>query len=129
MKIPKQAIEKAIERGWKGRYPSLPWKPHPDGIQYLAQESIVVVEWYAIALDPSFWQALGKALKFDQPIWDCHKLPEYKNARCENTEFCEYAGWKSMERESLSFCEIILTSGDVEKYVDAFWADLLPTRE
>jgi hypothetical protein len=47
--IPKAAIEKAIEGGWR-----LPQPCEHDGIKFYHTGDT--------ALDPSFWQALGKAL-------------------------------------------------------------------
>lgn len=48
--IPKQAIEKAIEGGWKN---SENIYPH----------------WSVIAFDKTFWQALGKALGWEELDW------------------------------------------------------------
>lgn len=76
-----------------------------------------------IALDPLFWQALGKALKMDQPIWDCHK--NYPNARCGDNEFCEYGGWKNIPRESMNWFDVHVWGGDENK----FWSDLLKGHE
>lgn len=48
--IPKRAISKAIEGGWQ------------NGPQRRAELDIGWSVYEKIALDPSFWQALGKAL-------------------------------------------------------------------
>ncbi len=55
MNIPKEAIEKAIEGGWREDDAdfinlALSWRNDED------------VRWEQIALDPSFWKCLGKAL-------------------------------------------------------------------
>jgi hypothetical protein len=58
MQIPREAVEKAIEGGWK-----------PD-VNDLFQSSERQTK---IALDPSFWQALGKALGWGETevySWD-----------------------------------------------------------
>ena len=65
--ISKKAIEKAIEGGWKphgiigdiqdGSY----WQMHPKDKRIPE----ALVSWEKFALTPSFWQALGKALGWD----------------------------------------------------------------
>lgn len=52
MNIPREAIEKAIEGGW-----------NPSGSATISmQEAIERLRYEEIALDPTFWQALGKSL-------------------------------------------------------------------
>lgn len=54
MEIPQIAIEKAIEGGWK--------VPHVEAEDELPSAiSFYLHEWQKVALDPTFWQALGKA--------------------------------------------------------------------
>lgn len=135
--IPKQAIEKAIDGGWKKddleRCTIAFYEPKGcnGGSCYIIDFTYNSPETgerkglkyhftqWQIALDPTFWQALGKALKFDQPIWKCG------NARCDN-EFCEYAGWKNLAPDTIygevhKFLDLILTGGDTEK----FWEEIL----
>lgn len=83
--IPKEAIKKAIEGGWKYKSGS---------------------GWTVIALDPSFWQCLGKALG-----WADNKLPVLAH------EPLGYTRQKYAHR----FYDLILTGGDT----DAFWKELL----
>lgn len=123
--IPREAIERAFEEGWRGRYPSLRWKHHPDGIQYLAQESIIVVEWYAIALDPTFWQALGKALGWSE--YGKHMM-KGNNLRCSACgekphviEKCRKNLVQVWKFNAIEFYDLILTGGNTSK----FWSDLL----
>lgn len=74
--ISKLAIEKAVEGGW-------------------FREWADQVPWQSIALDPEFWQALGKSL-----------------------------GWKSdlaWLHEGQRFCSLVLVGGNIE----AFWNELL----
>lgn len=63
MTIPKEIIEKAIQGGWSTPTPG----------KWIENEG-----WYAhVALDPSFWQALGKSLGWGEgsggiEVWDWH---------------------------------------------------------
>lgn len=106
--IPPEAIEKAREGGYEVEIAF--------GLLKGADKP-----WRTMALDPAFWQALQKALKYDQPIWKCKQPLD----RCDST-FCEYAGWKNLNPESqyskvYDFLHLILTGGDT----DAFWKELL----
>lgn len=58
--IPKQAIEKARQGGWKTK---LVWDDHYELYgEYDDRGGFEVAEYASIALDPAFWQALGKML-------------------------------------------------------------------
>lgn len=116
--IPKEAIEKGIEGGWE-TYASY-WQ---------------TIDWQVIALDPSFWQALGKALgwlaKYLQTECPkCHHDVKYLNPG----NFCPECGsvtvsvehWRQYTRSTFTdyahrFYDLILTGGDTE----AFWNELL----
>jgi hypothetical protein len=52
-----QAIKKAIEGGWRDRFLS---KNHKN-------TEAILVQWDAL-LDPLFWQALGKALGWEEKL-------------------------------------------------------------
>lgn len=98
MTIPKAAIEKAIEEGWK--------PDHKAQMMHLNEgegfyNTIQVGDH--IALDPTFWQALGKALGLSE-------------AHGENEYFCRH--WSHRAHE---FYDLILTGGDTER----FWAEIL----
>ncbi len=54
MTIPKELIEKAIAGGWMRNYYNV------------VAGDLEVWNYHAIALDPSFWQALGKSLGWEQ---------------------------------------------------------------
>lgn len=109
MIMPVEAIEKALSGGWNAKYTVLP----------LAH---AVNHWHEIALDPSFWKGLGKALGWE----DCKctgrcgsVYPEYVNGcvRCgESVRADEHYLF-----HSLKFARLILTGGDT----DAFWKELL----
>lgn len=97
MNIPKAVIEKAIEGGYEGAFINplnqLEYRKHP------AQ----------IALDPLFWQALGKALEWEEGkkiynrgIWD----RSIREIWCENAH---------------RFYDLILTGQPTEP----FWDELL----
>jgi len=103
--IPKAAIEKAIERGWK--YNGLEFEGHPDfnddELAYgwvRTTKGTYTVYRSEIALDPSFWQAVF-------PV--SHYAATY---------------WFDMAQK---FSRLILTGGDLE----AYWNELLstPSRE
>ena len=105
--IPKEAIAKAIEGGW-GIHHSLTsgWLeerlPVPDSVQKIA------------ALDPSFWQALGKALGWyygvEKRIRKYKILNEYK---------------KPWQIQAFRFYDLILTNNNTDK----FWKDLLTSHQ
>lgn len=115
--IPKKIIEKAIEGGWlKGKRPKI-----LEGALRVNQNAnliaIVEKEWeeyitynvYRIALDPTFWQALGKALGWEK---------EYMRVNWGQEEVSSVPLW---EFYAIKFCGLVLTGGDTEK----FWQDLL----
>lgn len=56
----KEAIQKAIEGGWRPTFNSLPHL-HPNR------------EWQHITSDPLFWQSLGKALGWSGTNTACNK--------------------------------------------------------
>lgn len=56
--IPKLAIEKAIEGGWQ-----VPHVETEDELPAAIRFYLHGNEWAKIALDPTFWQALGKSLR------------------------------------------------------------------
>lgn len=149
--IPKLAIERAIEEGWRpkqdprdfhyGQYKTIQdiemedyigtvclwWEKRPDGGGVCSRLS-----WERIALDPSFWQALGKALGWN--------AGEIKDGICEicgepmppGEEMFKYHGYSSncpkppieitlWKEQAQEFYDLILTGGDTEK----FWEELL----
>jgi hypothetical protein len=93
--IPKTAIEKAIEGGWHG------FNYGEEGCWSGCRvPNIEKKRWRDIALDPSFWQSLGKALDWYP---DAELIP---------------MSWRS---NAIRFYDLILTGGDTE----AFWKELL----
>jgi hypothetical protein len=101
--IPKTVIEKAIEGGWQPNFSAERYWP-PSAI-----EAILVkpkFKWRLIALDPTFWQALGKALGGKN--WT---QKEYIDER-------EVEAWFA---NAINFYWLILTNGDTDK----FWNELL----
>jgi hypothetical protein len=105
--IPKQAIEKAIEGGYKidlAWFVDLPVYAHAQ-----------------IIIDPDFWQALGKALGWLNhcPANIDHK-PTTNPLECPECG-CSYNGAQIWKDSAHRFYDLILTGGDTEK----FWDDLL----
>lgn len=97
MNIPKEAIAKAKEGGWDD-YETM------NGFVVSADEEPNIA-----ALDPLFWQALGKSLG-----WPKHE-PTKDSSSVGITEWHHFA---------MSFYNLILTNGDTDK----FWTDLLANK-
>lgn len=98
--IPNEALEKAIEGGWLGvDLPSssmFVWSESRYGANYEHAGAC------AIALDPSFWQSLAKALEWQE--WN-------ENWGVDGKGYVH----------AMRFYDLILTGGDTDK----FWRDLL----
>lgn len=126
--IPKQAIEKAIEGGWKnagyemcdncggsgGVYPDATcYSCSATGYTKDISEDWLEASGFDIALDKTFWQALGKALKWGEH-WTVRTYGDEKDyMRRDIIETWRY--WADY------YLDIVLTGGDTEK----FWVDLL----
>jgi hypothetical protein len=117
--IPKQAIEKAISGGWKPPLfrdaENLQWRISEEvaGVEFWVDEDEVYTVMFAeIALDPSFWQALGKALGWPE---------KYEWAQTDDFGDCIELSEISWIYQADRFYHLILTGGDTEK----FWAELL----
>lgn len=119
MNIPKEAIEKAIEGGWKlnREVEHRDFSEEPTfgkrGIAYKTTDALIYGEksYADIALDPTFWQALGKSLEWN-------KIADGKDWSPEKYGFMPV--WKHY---ALKFYDLILTNGDT----DTFWKELLAT--
>ncbi len=127
--IPKQAIEKAVEGGWQQ------WAngTSPSGEDLAASIDNAIFDWPITALDPTFWQALGKTLGWEKKMvvrrgmvignfgWES---PD-KNIRFYGEEMG--AGMDYMNPwvyYAHRFYDLILTGGDTDK----FWQEILPTK-
>lgn len=123
---PKEAIEKAVEGGWTckgeidGKGLGTPtWKFQKSSVLTINKIIIgfggdpvrmsVGVDVHEIALDPTFWQALGKALGWD------------KLADGRNWEASKYGYMEVWRHHAHRFYDLILTG----ELIDKFWADLL----
>lgn len=106
MNIPKRAIEKAIEGGWKG-------------------------DWYVwahapaiIALDPTFWQALCKALGWS--LFVAYKNGQWINENEDNRALSDtpfrLPNW---QWKAHGFYDLILQG----QSTDTFWEELLAAKE
>lgn len=111
--IPKSAIEKAIRGGWNEEVQS--WLKEADGDwnklrSYQYQEMFGILEQYKIVLDPTFWQALGKALGWQETG---KKVGKFYSDKFYNDTI--------VVAKAQRLTRLILTGGDTEK----FWTDLL----
>lgn len=89
--LPREAIEKAIEGGWANK----------EKCSYYDD----FFHWEFAALDPSFWQSLGKTLGWN----------EHDGAL---THFGMEEGWRF---HAIRFYDLILTDGDTK----VFWDEVL----
>jgi len=115
--IPKAAIEKAIEGGWKSVCSNCQesWLGHKQtriGNRYCTTGPAP----YKTALDPSFWVALGKALG-----WKRFAIIQWYDNFGSKKEREIYRGVESWLFQARRFSSIVLTGGDTE----AFWKELL----
>lgn len=109
MNIPKKIIEKAIEGGWKGLFMD------DEGITVDIQSQIAWgrtktglgrhLPLQVIALDPTFWQALGKTLGWSE----------------QKTHFPSSLAKCVWQNTAYVFYDLILTGAST----DEFWATLL----
>lgn len=126
MNIPREAIEKAIEVGWKPRnFVNIP------DLEYTVKGNSD--NWQDVALDPSFWQALGKALGWDTEItwWRCPlETCKENNSKWAAQRYCGEDGYKmeqyktyteNWQKYARCFYDLILTGDDTA----AFWRELL----
>lgn len=77
MNIPKEVIELAISGGWEplgaDTHSRFKWRPETSIYRFWYKELLTEGEWFAdfskaeIALDPTFWKALGKSLGWSTP--------------------------------------------------------------
>lgn len=120
--IPKAVIEKAFEGGWR----------HFEHSAGLAAHNVLAVSyWQIIALDPSFWQALGKALNWGRHLnwcrWETVEC-EYKSTHlfCPHAEHgCTCRSSITWQHRAESFCHIVLTDQPTEQ----FWEELLAEKK
>ena len=68
MNIPKEAIEKAIEGGWHSEYPDCQILTHSSWYLMVGSSRLSCkgTPLSTVALDPTFWQSLGKSLMWTE---------------------------------------------------------------
>lgn len=135
--IPDKAIEKAIEGGWiehlnyerpyfeEREKPEgfksdvLIWGTRPDGKREFTQ-----YYYPEIALDPIFWQALGKSCGWQKQPYLCPGCQTIGTREGNHMNACPHkyrrGDWRE---EALEFYDLILTGGDTT----AYWEEILPT--
>lgn len=124
MQIPKSVIEKAVQGGWE------PFKPVVvvgDGSWELIDFQIYSyahpgeefgtarINIYHIALDPTFWQALGKALGWyaGKSFWEKHDLSDLE----DKDNLCPICN-------AHRFYNLVL-QGKADNDISRFWENLL----
>lgn len=126
MNIPKEAIERAIAGGWgKSRLDQLPnwkvasrttimfWKELPlVGNHKTVPKERQILQMSSIALDPTFWQALGKALGWGESTF--HQI-------ANGIEYQEYGYDEVWRLLAHRFYDLILQG----KPTEDFWKELL----
>lgn len=130
MNIPKQAIEKAVERGWKpkldipeaevtfvsvkGDISSFHYRHYwEDAVK---DEGINDFSLHEIALDTTFWEALGKALNWNGQSWQMYLRPvSGREAILLPFGIATHVAYGTL------FAYLVFTGGDVDK----FWEEIL----
>lgn len=108
--IPKEAIVKAIEGGYGAvRFNGAEIKFYHKAAGHMEQPYLAFVYHY-IALDPSFWQSLGKALDWYLPVFVMGRFSPNNSM------------WPNWLEKAQEFHTTVLTGGDTTKY----WIELLP---
>lgn len=110
--IPKEAIKKAIEGGWKKEIAVhyTDFTSDDEEVAFGNPDTEEVITWghEQVALDPSFWQSLGKAL-----------------GRKKKRNFGFENDWHSAATQ---FYDLILTGGDTKTFWDGLLTPLEPTQ-
>lgn len=115
--ISKQAIKKAIEGGWGRGKTDIPLELMP---LFLAEHP---EREYQVALDPTFWRALGRVLGWgtcnrDTDVLLCKRCgASDMYIQAHPDEICG-ADYKQYAHD---FYDLVLTGGDTEK----FWEEIL----
>lgn len=122
MIIPKIAIEKAISGGWQPLHDGS-WSPSIMSYSEagtwitdrIAGEHATFFNFEKIALDPTFWQALGKALRWPRSI--CRECGEPNGCKYGRPNFMD--AWEYFAHRLYHL--LLLTKQDTT----AFWQELL----
>ncbi len=145
--IPKHIIEKAIEGGWKDTRPQISAVEREEDVPKatIVNDFMNFYSTPVVVCEPLFWQALGKALGWDNRIDDLYtliadvdvkwmtiapdtSLPAQVERHVEENRMkyrisqaikdIENRGWKYYAQ---CFFDLLLTGGDTEK----FWQELV----
>lgn len=131
MKIPKEVIELAISGGWEplgaDTHSRFKWRPETSIYRFWYKELLTEGEWFAdfskaeIALDPTFWQALGKSLRGEIKMHTYTKRihagkPELGSVTITRPNRYSF-NWPKHAHE---FLDLILQGKDTT----AFWAEI-----
>jgi hypothetical protein len=138
--IPKQAIEKAIEGGWKPKW----WRltegynhieiDEYDGDQFITfkQGRHVLIQMFAqvVALDSTFWQALGKALGWQGSYVEAEHAKPFRIWNEQGHHFIELV-WTGGDKPERGFNLEAMARGGVPTTeetaspIEKFWNELL----
>ena len=116
--IPKEIISRAMEGGW-----------HRLNLNLDAYGTEVIYSISEIALDPTFWQALGKALEWrelymvGQPMWNwyAHRFYDLILTGGDTTMCCKKCETNDIQKAMCMIPSCNCHKGSAEK----FWEDIL----
>lgn len=127
MNIPKEIIELAIGGGWEpleaDTHSRFKWRPETSVYRFWYKELLTKGEWFAdfskaeIALDPTFWKALGKACGW----WQKTAKEGDVKWSIMNEKQKEHYLTPLVNEKAHRFYDLILTGASTEE----FWATLL----
>ena len=110
--IPKEAVKKAIEKGWKNYLPFT--KRRKETLdQWIAFD--LDNDWQQIALDPTFWYHLKKAINNNKCTCKTPSQAKYGHHISCNAYFPHW------ERVAHDFLHLILKRNDTKQ----FWNEIL----
>lgn len=117
-----EAIKLAVEKG------GYDWKIFELGGNYFIQGTDIRMHTSDIILDNQFWQALGKALGWNEHKWEhTHaRGSEYDELVCKNCDLLKKYIRKDIcsvkqNKYAHQYFDLVLTGGDTER----FWKELL----
>lgn len=129
MNIPTEIIEKAIEGGWYRSFGKTPKLQMKDTYFQIWEGRTVLLRrsYHTLALDPTFWQALGHALNWGRHMNWCR----WESSNCEYKAthfFCPHSEHECNCHSSITWqirAESFFHRLMVGMPTEAFWAEIL----